>query len=84
MGQVQKHGLFRVLLERFIHEMQRVIGKDIGGIPFLIRVQMIDRFLGTGQDFLVIEKYRAVLEYREIGIDKIVRAVKAIKPAGSG
>ena len=73
-----------MLLKRFIHEMQGVIGKDISGVPFLIGMQMVNRCLGAGQHFLVIKKHRAVLEHGEIGIDKIARPVKTIKATGDG
>jgi len=47
-------------------------------------MQMVDRRLGAGQHFLVIKKNRAVLEHREIGINKIARPIKTIKAAGDG
>ena len=84
VGQIQKERLLRVSLEGFIHEMQGVIGKDIGRVPLLIRMQMVYGCLGARQHFLVIQKNLAVLEHCEIGIDKIACAIKTIKPTGDG
>ena len=64
--------------------MQGVVGEHVRGVPLLVGVQMINRRLGTGQHFLVIEKNRAMAQHCEIGINKIARAVKTIKTAGDG
>ena len=45
---------------------------------------MVHGRLSSGQHDFVIEKYRAMLEHCEIGIDKIACAIKPIEPARDG
>ena len=48
MGDVQEDRLIAVFLKRLVHEMQCVIGEDIRGVPFLVRMQMVHGCLGAG------------------------------------
>ena len=48
MGDVQEDRLIAVFLECLVHEMQCVIGEDIRGVPFLVRMQMVHGCLGAG------------------------------------
>ena len=84
MGDVKKDRLIGVFRKRLVHEMQRVIGKHIGGVPFLIGMQMVHGRLGAGQHNLIIKKHRAMFEHGKVGIDEIARAIKAIEPARDG
>ena len=84
VGDVEKKGLVRVLLERFVHEVEGIVGEDVGGVPFLIRVQVVDRSLGRGQHLLVVEVNLTIAQHRKVGIDEVAGSVKTVESAGNG
>ena len=84
VGDVEKKGLVGMLIEAFVHEVEGIVGEDVGGVPFAVGVEMIDRGLGCGQHFLVVKIYLTVRQHREIGIDEVAGTVKTVETAGNG
>ena len=82
VGDVEKKGLIGMLVEGLIHKVKGVVGEDVGGVPFLLGVQMIDRILGGRQHLLVIEVHLTIAENCKIGINKITGSIKAVESAG--
>ena len=83
VGDVEKKGLVRVLLEGLGHEVEGIVGEDVRGVPFPVRVQVVDRSLGCGQYFLVVQVYLAIAQNRKVGIDEIAGTVEPVEAAGN-
>ena len=84
VGDIEKKGLVRVFFEGLLHKVESVVGEDVGGVPFPVGVQVIDRSLGRGQHFLVIEVDLAIAQNRKVGVDEVAGSVKPVEAAGDG